>query len=104
MGYWSYHEKLLQPAALHVRYEDLLDDFDAGVARIGAFIGLDDADALRHFYQHAQGKGYISTPSYAQVTRPPNKSAVGRWHRYEQEFAPLLPLLHDVLEYWGYER
>lgn len=104
MRYWIHHERLLQPRVLHLRYEDLLDDFDAGVARIGAFIGLADADALRHFYRHAQDKGYISTPSYAQVTRPPNKSAVGRWHRYEPEFAPLLPLLHDVMEYWGYDR
>lgn len=104
MEFWRYHEKLLQPRVLHSRYEDLLDDFDAGVARMGAFLGLADADALRHFYRHAQDKGYISTPSYAQVTRPPNKSAVGRWHRYETEFAPLLPLLRDVMEYWGYDQ
>lgn len=104
MEYWLHHEQLLQPRVLHSRYEGLLDDFDAGVVRIGEFIGVADATALRHFYQHAQDKGYISTPSYAQVTRPPNKSAVGRWHRYEREFAPLLPLLHDVMERWGYDR
>jgi tetratricopeptide (TPR) repeat protein len=104
MQYWIHHEQLFKPRVLHLRYEDLLDDFDAEVERIGTFIGVDDAASLRNFHQHAQQKGFISTPSYAQVTQPPNKSAVGRWHRYEREFAPLLPILKDVMEHWGYDR
>jgi hypothetical protein len=36
--------------------------------------------------------------------QPPNKSAVDRWRRYEREFAPLLPILKDVMEHWGYDR
>ena len=103
MQYWIYHERLLKPQVLHLRYEDLLDDFDAEVDRIGAFIGVDDAAPLRNFYRHAQQKGFISTPSYAQVTQPPNKTAVDRWRRYEGEFAPLLPVLKDVMEHWGYD-
>jgi Flp pilus assembly protein TadD len=104
MQYWIHHEQLFKPRVLHLRYEDLLDDFDAEVERIGAFIGIEDAVSLRNFHQHAQQKGFISTPSYAQVTQPPNKSAVGRWRRYEREFAPLLPILKDVMEHWGYDR
>jgi tetratricopeptide (TPR) repeat protein len=103
MQYWIYHENLFKPQVLHLRYEDLLDDFDAEVERIGSFIGIDDAASLRDFHLHAQQKGFISTPSYAQVVQPPNKSAVGRWRRYEQEFAPLLPILKDVMEHWGYD-
>ena len=103
MNYWIHHEALFKPRVLHLRYEDLLENFDAEVERIGAFIGVDDAASLRNFHQHAQQKGFISTPSYAQVVQPPNKSAVGRWRRYEQEFAPLLPILKDVMEHWGYD-
>lgn len=103
MRYWIHHENLFKPQVLHLRYEDLLDDFDAEVARIGSFVGIDDAASLRNFHQHARQKGFISTPSYAQVVRPPNKSAVGRWRRYEQEFTPLLPILSDVMEHWGYD-
>lgn len=102
MHYWIHHEALLKPRVLHLRYEDLLDNFDAGVARIGTFIGVVDASSLRHFDQHARAKGFISTPSYAQVTQPPNKSAVDRWRRYQSEFTPLLPALQDVMEHWGY--
>lgn len=104
MQYWIHHEQLFEPHVLHLRYEDLLDNFDTEVERIGAFIGIDDAMSLRNFHQHAQQKGFISTPSYAQVTQPPNKSAVDRWRRYEREFAPLLPILKDVMEHWGYDR
>lgn len=103
MQYWIHHERLLKPRVLHLRYEDLLDEFDTEVDRIGAFIGVDDAAPLRDFHRHAQQKGFISTPSYAQVTQPPNKSAVGRWRRYESAFVPLLPVLRDVMEHWGYD-
>jgi tetratricopeptide (TPR) repeat protein len=102
MQYWIHHERLLRPQVLHLRYEDLLDRFDAEVECIGAFIGVADASSLRDFHLHAQHKGFISTPSYAQVVRPPNKSAVDRWRRYEREFTPLLPILKDIMEYWGY--
>lgn len=103
MQYWIYHEELLKPRVLHLRYEDLLDNFDAEVERIGAFLELEDAAALRGFHTHARQKGFISTPSYAQVTQPPNKSAVGRWRRYHEYFVPLLPILHDVMGHWGYD-
>lgn len=103
MNYWIYHEKLFKPKVLNLRYEDLLDNFDDEATRIGRFIGIDDATHLRNFHHHAQQKGFISTPSYSQVTQPPNKSAVNRWLRYESAFAPLLPLLQDVMEHWGYE-
>lgn len=103
MNYWVYHEQLLKPRVLHLRYEDLLDRFDAEVERIGRFIEVEDASPLRNFHQHAQQKGFISTPSYAQVVQPPNKNAVGRWRRYEKAFQPLLPGLKDIMEHWGYE-
>lgn len=103
MQYVIHHEALLGLPILHHRYEDMLDDFDASVERIGEFIGLDDASHLHGFDEHARRKGFISTPSYAQVTQPPNKQAVGRWRRYEKAFAPLLPTLREIMEHWGYD-
>lgn len=104
MEFVIHHGPLLGLQMLYLRYEDLLDDFDATVERIGAFIEVDDAAPLRDFHQHAQQKGFISTPSYSQVTQPPNKNAMGRWRRYESAFIPLLPILKDVMEHWGYDR
>ncbi len=36
--------------------------------------------------QGRQGKGAISTPSYAEVVKPVNQRAVGRWQRYRPWF------------------
>jgi hypothetical protein len=52
--------------------------------------------------ERAQAKGYISTPSYAQVTQPVNSKSVDRWRRYEKYFAGALPPLAPYLERWGY--
>lgn len=104
MRYWIYHERLLRPRVLVLRYEDLLDNFDAEAERLGDFVQVDDATFFKKFHMHAQSKGFISTPSYAAVIQPPNKSAVNRWRRYETVFIPLLPILNDIMEHWGYER
>lgn len=103
MRFWVHHEALLKPHVLRLRYEDLLDDFEPMVKRIGDFIGVEDATPLLRFHEHAQQKGFISTPSYSQVTQPPNKRAVGRWKRYAEAFEPLRPTLAEVMELWGYE-
>lgn len=103
MRFWVHHEALLKPHVLRLRYEDLLDDFEPMVRRIGDFIGVEDATPLLRFHEHAQQKGFISTPSYSQVTQPPNKRAVGRWKRYADAFEPLRSTLAEVMELWGYE-
>ena len=54
--------------------------------------------------ERAQAKGYISTPSYAQVTQPVNQKSVDRWRRYEKHFAPALPQLEPYLARWSYGR
>ena len=103
MRFWIHHETLLKPYVLRLRYEDLLDNFEPMVKRIGDFIGIEDATPLLRFDEHARQKGFISTPSYSQVTQPPNKRAVGRWKRYADAFEPLRPTLTEVMELWGYD-
>jgi hypothetical protein len=103
MRFWIDHEALLKPTVLHLRYEDLLSDFDTHSRRVGEFLGIEDVGAMRSFHEHAQRKGFISTPSYQQVTRPLNSSSVGRWRRYESYFRDALPILKPMIEHWGYE-
>jgi Flp pilus assembly protein TadD len=103
MDFWVHHADLLKPRLIHSRYEDLLDDFSGQVKRIGDFLGLDDAAPLARFDQHARDKGFISTPSYAQVIEPPNKKAVDRWRRYYKYFEPVLPTLQPIMQHWGYD-
>jgi tetratricopeptide (TPR) repeat protein len=103
MTFWLHHAQLMQPNVITSRYEDLLDDFSGHVERIGKFLELDDAAPLLRFDQHARDKGFISTPSYSQVIEPPNKKAVDRWRRYHSYFEPVLPILHDMMQRWGYQ-
>lgn len=104
MRFWIHHAQIMQPNVLVLRYEDLLDDFPGHVERLGTFLQLERAESMLSFHEHAQKKGYISTPSYSQVVQPLNKKAVGRWRRYESDFEPLLDALSPIMEHWGYVR
>lgn len=102
MQFWLHHAELFRPAVLELRYEDLLDDFATQSRRVATHLDLSDADALAKFQEHARAKGFISTPSYAQVVEPLNKKAVGRWQRYREYLEPVLPVLRPMIERWGY--
>jgi tetratricopeptide (TPR) repeat protein len=103
MQFWIHHEKVLGARIFHLRYEDMLDDVEGHLDRIGAFLGIDDARSMLGFGERAREKGFISTPSYAQVIEPINKRSVGKWRRYERYFADALPILKPVMEHWGYD-
>jgi tetratricopeptide (TPR) repeat protein len=102
MEFWVRHVAVFEPAVLELRYEDLLDDVTTQTGRIAAHLELSDAAALERFQEHARAKGYISTPSYAQVIQPLNTKAVGRWQRYREYLEPVLPRLEPAMQRWGY--
>jgi tetratricopeptide (TPR) repeat protein len=102
MNFWIHHQALLKPDVLLLRYEDTVADLPGQVARIGAFLGTEDAASMEQFAEHARRKGFIGTPSYSQVVEPVNTRAVGRWGAYAPWFEPLLPRLRPVAEHWGY--
>jgi Flp pilus assembly protein TadD len=99
---WLRNAEILAPQILQLRYEDLLADFAGNARRIGDFIGVDDAAPMLAFHEHARKKGYIATPSYAQVIEPANTRGVGRWLRYRAHLQPILPILKPIMEHWGY--
>lgn len=104
MAGWLHHVELLRPRVLELRHEDLLGDFAGNAERIARFIGVDDATPMLSFHEHARQKGYIATPSYAQVTEPVNRKGVDRWRRYRAWFEPVLPVLQPMLDHWHYDR
>lgn len=100
---WMHTTGMLSPACLTVRYEDLLDDFEGTTMKLARFLGLPDAQPMLRYQQHAQAKGYISTPSYAQVVQPLNRKAAYRWKRFAAVFEEAMPMLQPWLQRWGYE-
>jgi tetratricopeptide (TPR) repeat protein len=97
------HDSALYPTRIHVsRHEDLVADAQQHLKKIGAFLGVEDTAPMLNFRERAQARGFIGTPSYAQVVQGLNAEAVGRWERYREHLAPLLPRLAPIMEYWGY--
>jgi tetratricopeptide (TPR) repeat protein len=101
-GYWYSQWPLLHPSSYELRYESLTTDFAVEVRKLAAFLQLPWQEAMLAPGKHAREKGFISTPSYAQVTEPVNSRSVGRWTHYQGHFAEALAILAPWLERWGY--
>ncbi len=102
MDFWVRQATILTPRVHELKYESFVENFESELRRVMAFLELPWDDRVLSPAAHARDKGYISTPSYAQVVRPVSNKSVGRWRNYERAFAPLLPALRAPLERWGY--
>jgi hypothetical protein len=102
-SFWYSQCSLLRPDIHELKYERLTTDFAAEVDRLCAFLRLPRNEAMLAPGEHARAKGFISTPSYAQVLEPVSSRSVGRWKHYEQYFGrETLALLAPWIERWGY--
>ena len=99
---WQQHVEVFAPRLLEWRYESVVGGFEDSIAELGEFLGLEDASPMARFSEHARGKRFISTPSYAQVTQGISRRAVDRWHAYRDVFEPVLPTLRPVMQRLGY--
>lgn len=100
--HWYRHVEIFAPRVLEWRYESVVARFDEHVTRLGQFLQVSDASPMAQFAEHARNKGFISTPSYAQVTQNIHGKAVNRWHAYREKFEPVLPILQPMMERLGY--
>lgn len=103
MENWLHHASLFRTDVFVSRHEDLVADTPAQVGRIAVFLDLDEPGSMLGFADHARRKGYIGTPSYAQVVEPISARGVGRWRQYASHFEPVLPILQPMLDHWGYD-
>jgi len=100
---WLHHMEVFAPRVLEWRYESVVSRFDDHLVRLGEFLQMEDSSPMRRFAEHARSKGYISTPSYAQVTEGIHRKAVNRWHAYRDKFEPILPILRPMMDRLGYD-
>lgn len=99
---WLALKPCLGSAAIEVRYEDLVGNLEAGARRVLDFLGVGWDERVLRFNEHAQSKT-ICSPTYAEVTRPIFKTAIGRWRNYQKYFEPHLKHLAPTLRAFGYE-
>lgn len=102
-SHWAQHADALALPTHVLRYEDLVQNVAATAQPMFEFLGLPWTDELLEFTTRAGQRGAISTPSYAAVTEPVNRRAVGRWQRYHDHFsAATLQTLTPWVTRFGY--
>ena len=84
----------VMPLDVHVvRYEGMVEDLEGEARALLDHLGLPWDPAVLDHERTAQGRGTILTPSYSQVIKPLYREASGRWERYREQMAPVLPIL-----------
>jgi len=102
LTFWS-RCRAIFPLDVHVlRYEALVADKEAQMRDLIAFLELPWNEKVLDNQGNAIGRGLISTPSYAQVAEPIYARASGRWERYRDQMAGVLPILAPWAEKLGY--
>lgn len=98
--YWLRFDRLiafwqarLQERILQVSYEGLVADQEGETRRLLAHCGLDWNDACLDFHRNAAA---VSTPSAAQVRRPINGEAIGRWRLHAEGLAEARSVLEEA--------
>jgi Flp pilus assembly protein TadD len=84
MRHW---ETALPLPMITIALTDWIEDFDATIARLLAFLGLPADAACKRFYELDRR---VATASRDQVRRPINARGIGRWRRYEAELQPMI--------------
>ncbi|HEX8574538.1 MAG TPA: sulfotransferase [Allosphingosinicella sp.] len=93
LGFWEKCRDSL-PLKVHVvRYEALVEDVESEARSLLDFLALPWDPAVLDHQRTAQARGTISTPSYSQVIQPIYRESSGRWERYREQMAPVLPIL-----------
>ena len=101
MDLWRHYREVVSLPWHEYRYEDMVEDFEGVLRGTLAFIGLPWHDDVLAYREKA-AQDAITTPSYRQVTREIYTSAAGRWRRYHEALAPILPILQPFTAAFGY--
>jgi len=102
MGIWRAIGPRMRNPFIEVRYEDLVEDLESVSKRVLEFLGLPWDERVLHFDEYARKK-LVRSPTYADVTKPVFKGAVGRWRNYQKYLEPWMEKLAPFIKAFGYE-
>jgi len=102
MGAWQTIAPRLRNPYLEVRYEDMVEDLESVARRTLDFLGVPWDARVLGFDEHARQKT-VRSPTYADVTQPVYKRAMGRWRNYQKYIEPHLETLEPFVKAFGYE-
>jgi tetratricopeptide (TPR) repeat protein len=102
MSIWRTLAPLMPMPCLEVRYEDMVDDLESVARKTLDFLGVPWDARVLGFDEHARKK-MVRSPTYADVTQPVYKRAMGRWRNYQKYLEPHLAVLEPFVKAFGYE-
>ncbi len=103
MQLWTTAAQQLGLRTHTVVYEELVRDPSAALRPAVEFLGLDWNEAVLDHQTTARVRGPVLNPSRDQITEPLSDRPAGRWRRYEEQLAPVLPVLLPWAERLGYQ-
>jgi tetratricopeptide (TPR) repeat protein len=102
MTVWQTIKVRMRNSWLEVRYEDMVEDLESVACKTLDFLGVPWDPKVLGFDQHAREKA-VRSPTYADVTQPVYKRAMGRWRNYQKYLEPHLEKLEPFVKAFGYE-
>jgi tetratricopeptide (TPR) repeat protein len=86
---------------METRYEDFVNNLEAGGRRLTEFLGLPWHESQARYYEPARQK-FVFAPTYHDVTQPVYRRALRRWEHYAEALAPLQSALAPYCRAFGY--
>lgn len=102
MSFWVQCLSTMPLDVYNLKYEKLIAEPEAEARNLLSFLGLDWNEAVLDYQKRAREPAFIRTASYAQVVEPLYDRSIGRWERYSDQLAPVLPMLMPWAERMGY--
>jgi len=99
---WKILSASIKNPWLEVRYEDVVADLESVSRRVLDFLGVSWDPSVLRFDEHARDKR-VRSPTYADVTQPVYRRALGRWRNYQKYLEPYLHRLEPFVKALGYE-
>ena len=99
---WEKARELFELPVGTVVYERLVEATEAELRPLFDWLGLRWPEQGLDHTEAARARGVVTTASYAQVTEPIYKRAAGRWRRYADVLAPVIPVLAPWIDHFGY--
>ncbi|HEY1637628.1 MAG TPA: sulfotransferase [Rhizomicrobium sp.] len=86
---------------MDVRYESLVEGFEAVSRNLCAFLDVPYRREMHDFVAAAQSRD-IDTPSAAQIVKGLYSRGIGQWRNYRAQMKPVLPGLAPWVDRFGY--
>ena len=88
---------------LHIiKYENVINNFNSTIKNTLNFLNLTWSNDVKKFYDTADKRKLISTPSYDQVNQPLYSDSVNRWKKYDNKISNILPTLEPWIKEFDY--